>query len=67
MLDFLYSLGQVLCLFGLAYGAILAMNSSETFIALGKSRFEHRRRKRGGARPHADGADPHVSSLGYWP
>jgi hypothetical protein len=65
MLDFLYSLGQVLCLLGLACGAIFAISTSETLIALGQARFEHRVRTRR-ARRHPTGEDPHLSRLGYW-
>jgi hypothetical protein len=64
MLDFLYSLGQVLCLLGLACGAILAINTSETFTALRQVRFEHRVRTRH-ARRHPTGEDRRVSRLGY--
>jgi hypothetical protein len=46
MLDFLYALGQVLCLLGIAWGAILAITTSKTFIALDQARCERRRRTR---------------------
>lgn len=65
MLDFPYSLGQVLSLIGLACGAILAISTSETFIALGRTRFEHRLRTRRARRQPA-AENPHLSSLGYW-
>jgi uncharacterized membrane protein (UPF0136 family) len=65
MVDFLYSLAQVLCVLGLAWGAILAISTSETLIALGQARFEHRVRTRR-ARRHPTGEDPHLSRLGYW-
>ena len=66
MLDALYSVGQILCLLGLAWGALLAIGTLETFIALREARVGHRRRL-GRARRDADMEDPHVSSLGYWP
>jgi hypothetical protein len=62
MLGFLYSLGQVVCLPGLARGAILAITASQTFIALRQARFEHHLQTRH-ARPHPTREDPHVSSL----
>jgi hypothetical protein len=63
MLDFLYSLGQVLCLLGLAYGAILAPSTSETLNALRNARFEHRLRRRQ-ARRHATAETLDISSPG---
>ncbi len=58
MLDFLYSLGQALCLLGLAYGALLAMGNSKTFTARREARNAHRRQKDRSKRD-ADGQDPH--------
>jgi hypothetical protein len=57
MLDFLYSLGQALCLLGLAYGALLAMGNSKTFTARREARNPHRRQKDRSKRD-ADGQDP---------
>ena len=66
MLDYLYVVGQILCLLGLAWGAWLALGSSELVAALREAgigrRGLRRRRQRG-----ADVEDPHVSGLGYWP
>jgi hypothetical protein len=66
MLDYLYAVGQILCLLGLAWGARLALGSSELIAALREAgiarRGLRRRRQRG-----ADVEDPHVSGLGYWP
>jgi hypothetical protein len=66
MLDLLYSLGQTLCLLGLAYGAILAINTSETFIALGQARFERRLRTRRERRLPVDD-DPDIPMFRYCP
>lgn len=66
MLDFLYFLGQVLSLVGLAYGAYLAIGHSKACLADGQARFE-RRRVRRRAQREADEQDAHVTELGYWP
>jgi hypothetical protein len=64
MLDILYSLGQVLCLLGLGWGAMLAISTSETFIVLDQARFERRLRTRR-ARCYPTSEDPHVGRLGF--
>jgi hypothetical protein len=66
MLDALYAIGQALCLLGLAWGALLAIGTSETFTALDQASVEYRRRVARKQRD-ANDEDPHVSSLGYWP
>jgi hypothetical protein len=64
MLDYLYAAGQALCLIGLAWGAWLALASSETLRALREASARHR--SRSGRHRTADVDDPHASSLGYW-
>lgn len=66
MLDNLYAAGQALCLLGLAWGAWLAVCSSETATALREAGAGHRRRRAHPGRA-LEREDPHVSSLGYWP
>jgi hypothetical protein len=66
MLDFLYSLGQALCLLGLVYGALLVTGNSKTFTARREACNAHRRQKNRSKRD-VEGQDPHSIELGYWP
>jgi hypothetical protein len=66
MLDFLFAVGQGLCLLGLGWGAWLAFWHSEAFALLRATMSRHRTRL-DGARRQTAADDPHASSLGYWP
>jgi hypothetical protein len=66
MIDFLYSLGQVLCCLGLGYGAFLALRHSRTYFRIGEVRFERRRTRRQSKREAVE-PDAHGTNLGYWP
>lgn len=67
MLDYLYALGQTLCLLGLGWGAWLVVTASELATTLREAGFRHRPRSQSRRQRRTAAEDPHVSSLGYWP